>query len=170
LYQELLYKLKPDVIIETGTRFGGSALFVASICDLIGKGRVFTIDIDTQPKRPQHDRITYISGSSIDPEIVAVASEACQGAETVFVLLDSDHTRDHVYAELKAYANLVTVNSFIIVEDSNINGNPVLPNFGPGPMEALIDFLSQDNRFVIDPCNEKLLLSFSPRGFLRRTA
>ncbi len=168
LYQELIYKLRPDVIVETGTRFGGSAFFTASICDLIDCGQIVTIDVDNEPQRPSHNRITYIHGSSVDAEIVKRVKGICKDAKTVLVLLDSDHAKGHVLGELKAFADLVTLNSYMIVEDSNVNGHPVLPNFGPGPMEALDEFLKSDSRFKIDSFNEKLLLSFSPRGFLKR--
>jgi cephalosporin hydroxylase len=168
LYQELIYTLKPDVIVETGTRFGGSALFTACMCDLVGHGRIVTVDVDNEPQRPSHGRVKYIHGSSVDPAIVNQVRQECAGAKTVLVLLDSDHSKDHVLGELQALADLATVGSFVIVEDSNVNGHPVLPSFGPGPMEALDEFLKSDNRFVIDPFNEKFLLTFSPRGFLKR--
>lgn len=86
----------------------------------------------------------------------------------MLVLLDSDHSKDHLFEELKALTDLATVCRFFIVEDSNVNGRPALPSFDPGPMEALDEFLKSDDRFVIDPFNEKFLLTFSPRGFLRR--
>lgn len=169
LYQELIHKLRPDCIIETGTRFGGSALYMASICDLIGHGSILTIDIDGEPVRPTHPRLTYLTESSVGDIALAKARELTAKAQTVLVVLDSDHSYAHVLEELKHYSDLVTVGSFLIVEDTNINGNPVIPSFGPGPMEAVDEFLKQDTRYEIDPFNEKMLLSFSPRGFLRRT-
>ena len=84
------------------------------------------------------------------------------------VTLDSDHSRDHVLEELRIYSKLVTPGCYLIVEDSNINGHPVLPDFGPGPMEALEDFLAEDSSFVVDRSREKFLLSFNPRGCLRK--
>jgi cephalosporin hydroxylase len=86
----------------------------------------------------------------------------------VLVILDSDHTRDHVLKELQAYSSLVTSGSYLIVEDTNINGHPVLPDFGPGPMEALDTFLEGDGAFSVDADREKLMLTFNPRGYLRR--
>ncbi|AIE74673.1 MULTISPECIES: CmcI family methyltransferase [unclassified Synechocystis] len=170
LYQELIFNLKPDLIIETGTRFGGSALFLASICDLVNKGLVVTIDIDTEPERPNHSRIKYISGSSTDPLILQKLKSDfnIDNLESILVILDSDHSESHVFEELKLYSPLVTIGSYIIVEDSNINGNPVLPNCGPGPMEAIQRFVNNNKLFIIDSFNEKLLLSFSPSGFLKR--
>jgi len=82
------------------------------------------------------------------------------------VILDSDHSRDHVLDELRLYAPLVTSGSYVIVEDTNINGHPVLPQFGPGPMEALDEFLRESDEFSIDDQREKFFLTFNPRGFL----
>jgi cephalosporin hydroxylase len=170
IYQEMLYELRPDVIVECGTLNGGSALYFASICDLLGNGQVVTIDIEERPGRPEHDRVTYLVGSSTAPEIVERVREliAASGAERVLVILDSDHSRDHVLAELRAYAGLVTPGSYIVVEDTNVNGHPVEPDFGPGPMEALHEFLRETRDFEIDSAREKFYLTFNPRGYLRR--
>jgi cephalosporin hydroxylase len=96
-----------------------------------------------------------------------VRAEAA-GEETVMVILDSDHSREHVLAELRGYADLVTPGSYLIVEDTNVNGNPVFPDHGPGPMEAVEAFLGEDARFAVDTRPERLLLTFNPRGYLRR--
>ncbi len=168
-YQEIVHDLRPDLIIETGTAFGGSALFLAHTMDLVGHGRVITVDLQPHDGRPQHDRITYIAGSSTDAGIVAPVLEAAAKSKTVMVILDSDHRRDHVLAEMRSLGTLVTPGSFLIVEDTNLNGHPVEPNHGPGPMEALNAFLAERNDFEVDPRWEKFFLSFNPRGFLRRT-
>ncbi|MFM6122604.1 MAG: CmcI family methyltransferase [Sphaerospermopsis kisseleviana] len=170
LYQELIFNLKPDLIIETGTRFGGSALFLASMCDLVGKGLVVTIDIDTEVQRPKHPRINYISGSSTNPVVIGQIQSQFKTStlETILVVLDSDHSESHVFEELKLYSPFVSLGSYIIVEDSNINGNPVLPNFGPGPMEAIQRFIANNRQFAVDSFNDKFLFSFSPSGFLKR--
>src|SRR5438105_7195486 len=104
VYQEIMWSTRPDLVVETGTADGGSALYLASICDLLQHGRVITIDIDVRPGKPQHHRIEYLSGrSSVDPSVVAhVRRQAGRGR--VMVILDSDHSRDHVLAELRAYA------------------------------------------------------------------
>ena len=114
LYQEILHALRPAVIVETGTAFGGSALYLASICDLLGTGRVITIDIANRPKRPVHSRISYVTGSSVDPEIVERVRTDVGSESPVMVLLDSDHGRDHVLAEIEAYAPLITRGSYLI--------------------------------------------------------
>jgi cephalosporin hydroxylase len=167
-YQEILHDLRPDLIVETGTAFGGSALFLAHALDLIGTGRVITVDVEPRSGRPEHERITYIAGSSIDPQVTQPIFDAAARAKTVMVILDSDHRRDHVLAELRMLGPLVTPGSFLIVEDTNLNGHPVEPHYGPGPMEAVNAFLSERRDFEIDPRWEKFFLSFSPRGYLRR--
>lgn len=170
IYQELLFDVRPHLIVETGTCDGGSAYFLASICDLLGQGRVWTIDLDTlrAPSWPKHPRITYVAGSSTDPDVVRRVRNEAAMADCVLVILDSDHSRDHVLAELEAYAPLVTRDSYLIVEDTNVNGHPVSPEFGPGPLEALEKFLPDHPEFEVDSSREKLLLTFNPRGFLRR--
>jgi cephalosporin hydroxylase len=168
VYQEIVAETRPDLVVETGTFEGGSALFFASLFDLVGNGRVVTVDIDEREGRPTHDRITYLTGSSTASEIVDEIRGHVAGASRVLVVLDSDHRRDHVLAELEAYGDFVTPGSYLIVEDTNVNGHPVAPEFGPGPMEAVERFLELDDRFEVDRSREKLLLTFNPGGFLRR--
>lgn len=168
IYQELLVELRPDLVIETGTSFGGSALYLASCMDLIGTGRVLTIDVTEQPNRPAHDRITYVTGSSTAPEAVARAAVEAKSAGVVMVILDAKHSRDHVLAELRAYSPLVTPSSYILVEDTNLNGHPVFADHGPGPHEAIEAFLAESDSFVRDRQREKFYLTFNPGGYLQR--
>ena len=168
VYQELLSEVEPDLIVETGTKHGGSAYYLASICDLIGHGAVVTIDVDELPDRPEHPRITYLSGSSTDPAVVAQVDERIADGSRVMVILDSDHSRDHVLAELDTWSSRVSVGSFLIVEDTNINGHPVTQHSYPGPWEALADWLPRHPGFRRDPSCEKHFLTFNPGGFLRR--
>jgi cephalosporin hydroxylase len=170
IYQELLFEKRPDLIIETGTYDGGSALFFASLCDLLGDGVVVTIDIEPRQGRPAHQRINYLTGSSTAPEIVEQVRSLAAGKASVLVVLDSDHRRDHVLAELRAYGEFVTSGSYLVVEDTNVNGHPVAPEHGPGPLEAVERFLDEDRRFVVDRSREKFLLTFNPSGFLRKIA
>jgi cephalosporin hydroxylase len=179
-YQEMIYETRPDVIIETGTQLGGSAYYLASLCDLVGNGRVITIDVDSPqeslskegkaiPKaRPDHPRISYCRGSSTSEDVVRRVKELIQPGERVLVILDSDHRKEHVLNELRAYAPMVTVGNHIVVEDTNANGHPVLPDFGPGPREAVEDFLRGNHDFVVDQSRESHLMTFNPGGFLRR--
>jgi cephalosporin hydroxylase len=95
-------------------------------------------------------------------------AERAAGAGRVLVVLDSDHSRDHVLAELRAYAPLVTPGSYLVVEDTNVNGHPVYEAFGPGPMEAVQDFLKERDDFEVDRSREKFLLTFNPGGWLRK--
>ncbi len=139
LYQEMIVELRPDVILECGTHWGGSALFLASMCQIVGTGRVVTIDLYPKPDRPNHRLIEYVNGSSIDPEIVRTVRENVADQSNVMVILDSNHTRDHVYREIMAYKDLVPVDGYLIVEDTFLNGHPSHKEFGPGPMEAVDD-------------------------------
>jgi cephalosporin hydroxylase len=170
VYQEILARLRPALILETGTAGGGSALFLASVCDLLGHGRVLTVDIAEQEGRPRHPRIRYLHGDSVAPDVVAAVCAEASELEPVVVILDSDHELGHVRAELRAYAPLVTLGSYLIVEDTNLNGHPVLPEFGPGPREALAEFLAKSAGFVVDCDCEKFGMTFNPGGYLRRVA
>ncbi len=168
IYQELISRVKPDVIVETGTMYGGSALYMASLCEMLGKGKIVTVDIDNKPVRPKHKRITYIHGSSTDEKIVEQVKSHIGKNDTVLVILDSDHTRDHVFKEMQMYNSLVTKNSYMIVEDTNVNGHPVYPTFGPGPMEAVEEFMKSKNNFEVDKDCEKFYLTFNPHGYLKK--
>ncbi len=168
VYQEIIYGLRPDIIIETGTADGGSVLFLASICDLLNNGRVITIDIEKKERRPQHKRITYLLGSSTSKEIVDKIRKQINDKDKILVILDSDHSKEHVLNELKIYSNFVSKGSHIIVEDSNVNGNPVFPQHGPGPMEAIEEFLKENKNFLINKTKEKFYLTFNPSGYLQR--
>jgi cephalosporin hydroxylase len=170
IYQEILYDVHPTVVIEAGTLGGGTALFLACMMDLIGQGRVITIDVRPQSDLPQHPRLTYVAGSSIDPAVVGAVTEQLVEDDTVLVILDSGHDRSHVLTELRTYADFVSIGSYLIVEDTNLNGNPVLPNFGPGPREAVEEFLAERNDYVADREREKFLMTFNPGGYLRRGA
>jgi cephalosporin hydroxylase len=169
VYQEILWEVQPALIVETGTYRGGSAYYFASLCDLIGRGEVLTIDVMGRENRPEHERIEYVKASSVDPELLARVEARCAAAGgPVLVVLDSDHHKDHVVKELDAYHRFVTPGSYLIVEDTNINGHPVNPFFGPGPMEAVDEFLPRHPEFEIDPAREKYMVTHNPRGYLRR--
>ena len=164
-YQEIIYETKPEVIIETGTAHGGSALFFANICDLAGKGEVITIDISECDI--SHPRITKIIGSSVSNEVLNQVKEIVDN-KVAMVILDSDHSKNHVLKEMELYSDFVSVGNYLVVEDTNINSHPVLPGWGEGPMEAVNEFLKNRKDFEIDHAKEKFLLTFFPKGFLRR--
>ncbi len=171
IYQEILFELEPDIIIECGTAYGGSALYLASMCDQIGNGNILTIDlenplIDTTRQLPTHNRIRYLTGSSTSENIKDQLTDLISPSQKVMVILDSDHSKDHVLKEMFIYSELVTDGQYMIVEDTNVNGHPVLPFHGPGPMEAVDEFLSHRSDFTIDVSKDKFFLSFNPRGYL----
>jgi len=170
IYQEIIFEIKPDVIIECGTYGGGSALFLASICDLSNQGEIITIDIKSMEGRPEHKRITYLLGSTTSQEIVEKVRDLIKNKNRVMAILDSDHNKEHVLRELEIYSPFVTKGSYLIVEDTNINGHPVEPDFGPGPMEAVKEFLERNKNFVTDKSKEKFYMTFSPDGFLKRVS
>lgn len=167
VYQEIIHEQRPDLIIETGTDQGGSALFLASLCDLVGHGRVLSIDIRAAANI-SHPRLTLLVGDSTSPEILEAVRAARRGAERCMVILDSDHHATHVASELRAYREFVSAGSYLVVEDTNVNGHPVMPEHGPGPYEAVHAFIAQDPEFEIDRSREKFLMTFFPDGFLRR--
>jgi cephalosporin hydroxylase len=166
VYQEIFHEIRPDLVVETGTHQGGSALFMAHMMDVIGKGEIVTIDIREAP-RPTHPRIRYAHGSSVDPVLLGTILD--NRADTVrMVILDSDHSESHVTRELELLSPYVTSGSYLVVEDTNINGHPAYRNFGPGPFEAVEKFLARNSAFEVDATREKFLMTFNPRGFLRR--
>ncbi len=168
IYQEILYRIRPDLIIETGSAYGGSALYLASVCDQIGHGAIVSIDIVGDVERPKHHRITFLTGSSTSSSVVSQVNQKVQNGMKVLVILDSDHRMDHVLKEMEIYSQYVSRESYLIVEDTNVNGHPVSPDYGPGPMEAVQRFLRENRSFEIDRSLEKFLLTFNPCGFLKR--
>ncbi len=169
VYQELLNELRPGLVIETGTYRGGSALYLASIMDLLGHGHVVTVELRPRPDLPEHPRVTYLVGSSTSDEVVGTIREMAADVKgPVMVILDSYHGRDHVLGELRAYRDLVTRGSYLIVEDTAMNGHPTKRGWGPGPWEAVEAFLPENPEFVPDRSREKFLHTFNPRGYLRR--
>jgi cephalosporin hydroxylase len=175
IYQELIFELRPDLIIETGTCFGGSALFMAQMCDLANCGGVLTIDIATRDNLPKHLRLNYLNGSSVDPAIVSFVSGYVKTVapykkteKTILVVLDSDHSRDYVLKEMECYAPFVSSGSYLIVEDSDVNGNPICPDHGPGPAEAITEFLRTHSEFEVDISREKFLMTQNPGGYVRK--
>lgn len=175
VYAEIMFEIKPHLIIETGTLHGGSALWFAQMQELVmrdqeGPYGVLTIDIHTPIKKPFHTNLIYLQGSSISNEILAKVKSEVEWKKNypVLVILDSDHRANHVYQELEAYSKFVTPGSYMIVEDTNINGHPVLAGWGKGPMEAIMSWLPKHPEFEIDKSREKFGLTMNPNGYLRR--
>lgn len=180
--QEILWDVRPELIVETGIAHGGSLVYYASLCELMGHGEVLGIDIDIRAhnreaieSHPMAKRIHLLQGSSTDPAIVEAVRTQAAG-KRVLVVLDSNHTHEHVLAELEAYAPLVSVGSYCIVFDTVIEDLPraLYPDrpwdVGNNPKTAVHEYLRRDGRFEIDRDIEaKIQITVAPDGFLKRT-
>lgn len=171
--QEAIFRINPDVIIETGVAHGGSLIFYSSLCKAMDRGRVIGIDIEIRPHNraaieahPLNDRITLIEGSSTAPEIVAQVKSLVKPGETVLVILDSNHTYAHVFGELEAYADLVTPGSYLVATDGIMYDLAETPRGNPewasdNPTRAARDFAAKHPEFVMEqpvwPFNESEL-------------
>jgi cephalosporin hydroxylase len=187
-FQEIIWEVKPDLIIETGIAWGGSLMFSASMlvileaCEEIQRGDVIGIDIDIRShnkkaisNHPLSKKITMLEGSSVDKKIVQKVAKFAENKKKVLVCLDSNHTHGHVLAELRAYAPMVSVGSYCIVGDTVIEDAPneMLSNRpwdkGDNPKTAVRQFLEEDKNFKIDKNIEsKLLITGSPDGYLKK--
>jgi cephalosporin hydroxylase len=167
-YQELLNRTQPDWIIDIRSGSGGRAWFLATVCDLIGKGQVIAIERKAAARRPEHDRIRYIIGSALDDEIVEEVHALVGRPANALVILGARGTARRIAEEHQLYEDLVPVGGYVVVEDTVINGHPVWPNFGPGPAEAVKGIVERRENFAIDAEMGKYRLSFNPNGFLRR--
>ena len=169
--QETLYEVKPDLLIECGTYKGGSSWFFGDLFELMGKGRVITVDIEKMHDLA-HPRVTYLIGDCASPEIVQkIRAERDKVTGPVMVVLDSDHKAEHVKKELNAYHSFVTPGSFIHVQDGIID---VLPRFAtarPGPLVAIDAFLAEHSEFEADlERSNRFLITNHPKGWLRKKA
>jgi cephalosporin hydroxylase len=171
--QEIIAETKPDFIVETGTYKGGGAVFYASILQYVNPaGKVITIDIKPQfedaAKLPLfQERVEFIEGSSVSDDVIARVAARVEGGR-VMVTLDSDHHMKHVLNELRLYSRFVSPGGYLIVQDTAHNGHPLRTWDGKGPMEALEEFLAENKDFEQDQSREKFLLTFFPRGYLKR--
>lgn len=178
---ELIWKQRPDLIIETGVAHGGSAVLSASILELIGKGRVIGIDIEIRKynylaikAHPMSRRIELIEGSSVDPETVRKVQERVHDAENVIVLLDSDHSQRHVRQEMEIYSRFISPGGYMVVMDGVQEMLSDTPSARPGwkednPLRAIRQFLDEHDNWEIDQHYDRIAITTNPQGFLRRT-
>ena len=180
--QEIIWEVKPDLIIETGIAHGGSLIYYASLLELIGKGEILGIDIDIREHNrkeieahPMFKRIKMLQGSSVDSALVDEVKKYAEGKKSVMVSLDSNHTHRHVLDELNFYSPFVTVGSYMVVFDTIVEDLP--ENYLPGrewargdnPKTAVFEFLKSHPEFIIDTdIDNKLLVSVAPQGYLKR--
>lgn len=181
-FQEIVWDVQPDLIIETGIARGGSLIFYASMLQLLrNNAKVLGIDIDIREhnradieRHPMFKRISMLEGSSVDPEIISKVYKFAEGKKRILVVLDSLHTHDHVLGELKAYSPLVKKGSYVAVLDTIIGHMPKKFSsnrpWGPddNPATAVKEFLKSNSRFVVDKeIDNKLLISVAPGGYLK---
>jgi cephalosporin hydroxylase len=168
-YQDLIARLRPDWIIDVRCGGGGRAWFLASICDLVGNGRVIAIEKKVIEGRPQHDRIHYIAGAAVDDEVVEEVHRLVGEPANALVILGARAPARRISSEYRLYGDLVPLGGYLVIEDTIINGHPVWPNFGPGPAEAVKGIVEKRDEFVSDTeLVNKYRLTFSPTGFLKR--
>jgi cephalosporin hydroxylase len=167
--QETIAEVRPVLLIECGTYHGGSSLFYANLFDLMGKGEVITIDV-ARLHNLSHPRVTYLIGSSTSKQIVSEVRRrvgSCKGP--VMVILDSDHSKDHVRREIECYAPLVTPGSYCLVQDGVIDTLSIFRQGRPGPLPAIEEYLQSTNEFELDAeRTQRFLITHHPKGWLRR--
>ena len=168
VYQELLTEVKPDFVVETGTRNGGRALFLATLCDVLGRGHVVSVGDAHSAGLPEHERITYVQHPPFEAAAFASVRAITGDAPAALVVLGSNSGAPRLLQEFDGYAPLVPVGSYVVVENTILNGRPVWPGYGPGPAEAVKRILGAHPEFVQDSSWEKHGLTFNTGGFLRR--
>jgi cephalosporin hydroxylase len=167
--QETIFELQPALLVETGSNRGGSAYFYAQLFDLLGKGKVISIDVQRMHEL-EHPRVQWLIGSSLSHDVIQLVQGAAdQAAGPVMVILDSDHTAAHVESELERYAPLVTPGSYILAQDGVIDTLPTMAASRPGPLVAIHRFLTRHQEFELDAeRSRRFLITHHPDGWLRR--
>lgn len=172
IYQEIIHEVRPEVVVELGSAAGGGTLYLAHLLDLLGDGVVVSVDIDRSSFIAEHDRIIAVTGHTTAPETLGRVRFLCTG-KRVLVIHDADHHQEQVLEDLLAYAPLVSMGSYLIVEDG------IVDLFGPhevlgvrydGPLVATREFLRRNTDFQVDSQRERYLLTYNPRGFLQRVS
>jgi len=172
IYQEIIWEIKPDVIVEIGSAQGGSTLHLAQLMDnaKIDSGIVVSIEIDRSDFHVSHERIVELTGDSGSNAIIGKVAELCHGKK-VLVIHDGDHHRDKVLDDLKKYARFVSVGSYLIVEDGIIDLFTYGDGIGTtweGPLKSVERFITDNSNFIIDHERERYILTYNPKGFLKR--
>jgi len=170
IYQEIIYEVQPDVIVEIGSAHGGSTLYFCNLLDLIGKGTVISVDIERKHFNVRHPRIVEVTGDSSSDEVVEEVSKLCEG-KTVLVIHDGDHRKEQVLKDLARYSEFVSVNSYLIIEDGIVDLYKPADDMGQwyeGPLLATEEFLAGNPDFVVDSERERYILTYNPKGFLKR--
>lgn len=174
-YQEILYDLKPSLLVEFGTRFGGSALFFATVLRQISRRfKLLSVDIDAETisqAARNHPDIELLTMSTLDPRVAErIAALRKEYPGPSFFILDSHHSKEHVLGEMIALRPVLVSGDYMVVEDSNLNGHPVLPSYGPGPYEAIEEYFQQyPEDYRRDSAREsKFGFTFATSGFLIR--
>lgn len=169
VYQQIIHEVRPEIIIEIGNGQGGSTLYLANLLDLLGEGDVIAVDIDHSQFQVRHPRISLVTGDSLSPESLARVEELARGRKGL-VIHDGDHSREHVIEDLRAYAKFVRAGSYFIVEDTINDLFRAGDGIGSvnGPLGAVEEFVKEDTRFRIDSGREYFVLTYNPRGYLKR--
>lgn len=170
IYQEILFEVQPDIVIEIGSYTGGSTLYLAHLLEILNKGNVISIDIDRRLYKAKHERIIEITGDSSSQKVLDAVYQLCAG-KRVFVIHDGDHHYDQVLKDLNSYAPLVSIGSYLIVEDGIVDVISPGNDLGwdePGPLPAVEFFLKNHKNFTVDKDRERYLISYNPRGYLKR--
>jgi cephalosporin hydroxylase len=171
IYQEIVHETRPQAIVELGSAEGGGALYLAHLLELAGgDGRVISVDVSRESYDVAHPRIVEVTGRTGDPEVIERVRELCEGRRTM-VIHDASHRAHAVYADLQAYAPLVSPGCYLIVEDGigDVMPKRKLPEDpGAGPYLAVKSFLADGAPFEVDPDRERFLMTNNPRGYLKR--
>lgn len=169
IYQEMLYEIRPDIILEIGNKNGGSALYLATICDALRHGKIIAVDICHDKMTAKHPRIVTVTGDSKDPAVVRRVHKMCKERRTL-IIHDGDHSREGVLTDMRNYSGLIQPPSYFIIEDTTDG----LPHFldqqreNPNsPLAAIREFLLENRRFQIDKTRERYLLTANFNGFLK---
>jgi cephalosporin hydroxylase len=172
IYQEILWEVKPDALIELGSYAGGSTMYFCHLFDIIGHGQVISLDQDRSRYQAKHPRLIDLTGDCSDADIVAQVGRLCTGKK-VMAIHDADHSRHAVLRDLRLYAPFISVGSYFVVEDGVVDvfdhrASAQLGWSEPGPLAAVREFLAGDDRFVVDESRERYLITYNPSSWLKR--